>query len=114
MLLIGLLVLITVGLGGTTQGEKAMPAKGSPVAASRANLTVMSMQPLSISGRGFKSGERVRVSTGTGRKSVTASSTGRFLVRFAAARCAAGAIVAVGSKGSRAVTRPPKVLCVAP
>jgi hypothetical protein len=45
---------------------------------------------------------------------VTANASGRFVVRFASVKCAATAIVAVGSKGSRATTRPPKILCVEP
>jgi hypothetical protein len=108
-MLIGLLVvLITFGLGGAAQEERAAPAT------TRATLTVMDMSPLAISGRGFKSGERVAVSTGTARKSVTASASGRFVVRFGTVRCAATTIVAVGSKGSRATTKPPKILCVEP
>jgi hypothetical protein len=108
-MLFGLLVvLITFSLGGAAQAEKAAPA------ATRATLTVMDMRPLAISGRGFRSGERVVVSTGTARKSVTASASGRFVVRFASLRCAGTTIVAVGSKGSRARTNPPKILCVEP
>lgn len=108
-MLIGLLVvLITFGLGGAAQEEKVAPV------GTRATLTVMDMHPLTISGRGFKSGERVVVSTGTSRKSVTANASGRFVVRFASVKCAATAVVAIGSKGSRATTRPPKILCIEP
>lgn len=108
-MLIGLLVvLITFGLEGAAQEEKVAPL------GTRATLTVMDMHPLEISGRGFKSGERVVVSTATSRKSVTANASGRFVVRFTSLKCAATTIVAVGSKGSRATTRPPKILCVEP
>ncbi|MGH3084983.1 MAG: hypothetical protein ACRDNP_13205, partial [Gaiellaceae bacterium] len=65
-------------------------------------------------GRGFNSSERVVVSTGTKRKSVTANSLGPFEVRFAGLKCAGATIRAVGSKGSRAATRPPRILCVEP
>ena len=106
MFLIGLAVLlIACGSGEPSQRQGG---------AGRATLTVMSMNPLAVSGRGFKSSERVTVSTGTRRKSVTATSTGRFLVRFSGLKCAGTTIVAVGSKGSRATTRPPKVLCIEP
>jgi hypothetical protein len=108
VLLIGLMVIaIAVGLGGSAQAS-------STTSAARPTLTVTDMQPLSVNGRGFKARERVMVSTSGRRKSVTASSTGRFAVRFAGLSCAAGPIRAVGSKGSRAVTRPPKILCVEP
>jgi hypothetical protein len=111
VLLIGLLlVLIALGLGGAAQGED-LASTTSPV---RANLTITSMYPLEVSGRGFKPSERVIVSTGTKRKSVTAGLGGRFVVRFAALKCAGSTIVAVGSKGSRAATRPPRILCVEP
>lgn len=111
MLLIGLLLLlITVGVGGVALEDDVAATK--PTA--RATLTISSMQPLEVIGRGFKPGERVVVSTGTKRKSVTANSRGRFVVRFAALRCAGGTIVAVGSKGSRASTRPPRILCIEP
>jgi len=111
MFLIGLLfLLITLGLGGAALEGDAAATKP----AARATLTITSMHPLEVIGRGFKPSERVVVSTGSKRKSVTATSGGRFEVRFAGLRCAGATIVAVGSKGSRAATRPPRVLCVEP
>jgi hypothetical protein len=104
-----LFVLMTVTLSGAAQANEA-PA----TAAARPSLTIMDLQPLTVSGRGFKANERVVVSTATSRKATTASSTGRFVVRFTRVTCAAHAIVAVGSKGSRATTRPPRILCVEP
>jgi hypothetical protein len=101
-------LLIACGSGEPSQQSQREAPAG------RATLTVMSVSPLAVSGRGFKSGERVVVSTSTRRKSVTATSAGRFVVRFAGLRCAGMTIVAVGSQGSRATTRPPKVLCVEP
>ncbi|MGH3080681.1 MAG: hypothetical protein ACRDNH_06035 [Gaiellaceae bacterium] len=109
MLLIGLVVaLIAVGLG-SQQTEQITPAVGG-----RATLTIMDLQPLAVSGRGFKPNERVVVTTASARKTVMANAAGRFVVRFAGLRCVAGSIRAAGSKGSRAVTQPPKILCVAP
>ena len=98
-------VLMACGSGEPAQQEAP---------AGRATLIVTSMSPLAVSGRGFESGERVAVSTGARRKTVVATSSGRFVVRFVGLRCAGATIVAVGSKGSRATTRPPKVLCVEP
>jgi hypothetical protein len=111
VLLIGLLVvLITVTLGGGAHARDLAPAAD----AARPSLAIMDLQPLTVSGRGFKTGERVIVSTGTSRKATTANTAGRFVVRFTRVTCAAHAIVAVGSKGSRATTRPPQILCVSP
>jgi hypothetical protein len=98
-------LLIACGGGEPSQRE-------APVG--RATLTVMSVSPLAVSGRGFKASERVVVSTGAARTSVTANSAGRFVVRFPRLRCAGATIRAIGSKGSRATTRPPKVLCIEP
>ena len=62
MVLIGLLLLlITLGLGGAAVNADAAAAKP----AVRATLTITSMQPLEVIGRGFKPSERVVVSTGT-------------------------------------------------
>jgi hypothetical protein len=110
---IGLVVvLISVGLAGSAQaGAPTAPTMSS---AGRATLKITDVHPLSISGRGFKARERVVVSTSGRRKTVMTSSAGRFAVSFAGIRCAAGAIRAVGSKGSRATTTPPKIVCVAP
>jgi hypothetical protein len=83
-------VLMACGSGEPAQQEAS---------AGRVTLIVTSMSPLAVSGRGFESGERVAVSTGA---------------RFVGLGCAGATIVAVGSKGSRATTRPPKVLCVEP
>jgi hypothetical protein len=105
-----LTIALTVLLIACGSGEPAQ--REAP--AGRATLTVMSVSPLAVSGRGFKSGERVVVSTGTRRKTVVATAAGRFVARFAGLRCAGATIVAVGSRGSRATTRPPKVLCVEP
>lgn len=108
-MLIGLVVaLIAFGLG-SLQTEQVTPAAGA-----KATLTIMDPHPLIVSGRGFKPNERVVVTTASARRTVTANAAGRFVVRFGNIRCVAGPIRAVGSKGSRVVTQPPKILCVAP
>ncbi len=81
------LIFLVVGLpytlfnvGGSTPGTgtgdvlQGMPATG------RATLSIKSMRPLVVAGRGFKRGERVRVS-GAGTKNVTATH-GAFSVRL--------------------------------
>jgi hypothetical protein len=111
VLLVGVLVVrLTLGLSGAAQEEDV--ASATPRA--QATLTITSMYPLEVIGRAFEPSERAVVSTGARRKSVTANSAGRFVVTFAGLRCAGTRIVAVGSKGSRAATRPAKILCVAP
>jgi hypothetical protein len=76
---------------------------------------VTRISPLTVSGRGFKSGERVTVSiNGAGRRQVVATRAGAFSVRMGGGRCNGGTIVAVGSKGSRAAANFSQLLCVAP
>lgn len=106
-MLIGLVVAL-IALATGPSGEMQASAAVTPT------LTVMGTEPLGVSGRGFKASERVVVSTSGRRKSVTANAAGRFVVRFSGLRCALGPIRAVGSQGSRAVTRPLKILCVHP
>jgi hypothetical protein len=110
-----------VGTRGSNAVLKLLPRPachstrlGGAATSVRPTLTITSMHPLEVIGRGFKPSERVVVSTATKRKTVTANSAGRFDVRFAGLKCAGATIVAVGSKGSRAATRPPRILCIEP
>jgi hypothetical protein len=98
VLLVALILALVVLRGGS------VAADASPAAAERrATLALSSLEPLSVAGRGFKVSERVRVSAESSRKSLRASSRGRFLVRFADVDPCNGVVVtAVGSKGSRA------------
>lgn len=110
MLLIGLIVLlITFGVGTATESSTA-PSRltGRPA------LTIQSMNPLRVVGRGFKTGEHVVVSVGPRRRAATADTHGRFTVTFARARCTSGTIVAIGSRGSRAKVNVPHTLCFEP
>ena len=107
MLLIGLLIAV-IAFGGSDEAQRPSSATAHPT------LTVMGMNPLAVRGLGFRPSERVVVTTASARTSVTASATGRFVARFTRIRCAGSPIRAVGSKGSRAVTRPPKIVCVEP
>jgi hypothetical protein len=66
-------------------------------------LTVKTVQPLVFAGSGFVPRERVRVSTDGVAKRTGAGLAGRFVVRFPGVDfCNGGAIVASGSRGSRA------------
>jgi hypothetical protein len=100
----------------TTQ---AMPAPSTPLpkgtaANGRASISLRSLRPLTIVGRGFKSGERVRVS-GAAAKSAVASRGGGFVLRLGNVDpCASLSITAVGSKGSRAALNFSQLLCVEP
>jgi hypothetical protein len=95
MVLIGVLsLLITLARGGAAPEDNVASIKRS----ARPTLTITSMHPLEVVGRGFNASERVVVSTGTKRKSVTANSLGRFEVRFVGLKCAAATIRAVGPR----------------
>jgi hypothetical protein len=81
----------------------------------RATLSVTRISPLTVSGRGFKSGERVTVSMNAMRKKVIATRTGTFNLRLGGTgRCNGATVAAVGSKGSRAVVNFSQLLCVSP
>jgi hypothetical protein len=77
----------------------------------RATLMITGTRPLSVLGSGFKAGERVRVSMSSARRQVTAGRRGRFTLRFSANGCNGATIVAVGSKGSRAVVNYSQFVC---
>jgi hypothetical protein len=98
---------------GTSTGPVASPPKSVNA---RPALAVTRISPLTVTGRGFKSGERIALTlNGAHRKRVVATRAGRFNVRMGGAgRCNGGTIVAVGSKGSRAVANFSQLLCVSP
>jgi hypothetical protein len=110
VLLIALVVLLlTFGLG-----TAAEDATAPSTLAARPALTIQSMNPVRVVGRGFKAGEHVVVSVGPRRRAATADARGRFIVTFARARCTSGTIVAIGSRGSRAKVNVPHTLCFEP
>jgi hypothetical protein len=109
-LVIGLLLLlIAFGVDGAVESPAA-PSTHSV----RPTLTIPTMNPLQVVGRGFRARERVVVSVGPRRRTVIADMKGRFTARIGRAMCAGGTIVAVGSKGSRAIVRLPRTVCAAP
>lgn len=116
--LLGVIIGLTLlNVGGAAPGSSTRTVVSPPKSVSaRPVLAVTRISPLTVSGRGFKSGERIAVSmNGTGRKHVVATRTGTFNVRMGGAgRCNGGTIVAVGTKGSRAVANFSQLLCVSP
>jgi hypothetical protein len=71
--------------------------------ASRAALTVVRAQPLTVAGRGFRAGERVKLKADGLTRSLTAGARGSFTISFPEANtCNSVLVVARGSKGSRA------------
>ena len=109
MLLVALvIVLLTTGL------EPASESSPAPAAGTRPALRITGLNPLSVAGRSFKVGERVVLSVGRRRRGATATTRGRFLVRFSRARCIYGTVVAVGSRGSRASVVVPHTVCFQP
>jgi hypothetical protein len=105
--------LYTVDSSGEAPPEARSPAAPAPKAATgRASITFTSLQPLTLVGRGFKSGERVRI-TGAGTRTVVATRDGGFRVRMASRNpCPSLSITAIGSKGSRASMNFSQLLCV--
>jgi hypothetical protein len=109
-LLLGLLAVILVGFsfGGTGTGS-TLPARTT--AASRvAVVRFASIEPLAVRGTHFVPRERVRVRVVAGRKSfirVVTARRGSFTATFATSidPCLGATAVAVGNRGSRAVTK---------
>jgi hypothetical protein len=115
VLLLALVAALLWPLLVTADGAVPESGQATPLApAGRASLAITSLEPLTVTGRGFKAGEQVTVRFESRRKVTTATGAGRLVVRFAAVYCTGGTIVAVGSKGSRAVANYSRLLCVAP
>jgi hypothetical protein len=92
------LIAILVGLPAVS-----LASEGSPASPSRAELTIVRVQPLIVAGRAFKAGEKVSLSADGRRKTVTAGPRGGFKVSFPEmSACNGVTVVARGSKGSRA------------
>jgi hypothetical protein len=106
------LIAVLVVVNGAPWNDATRPSQ------KRAAIELTSPRPLTAVGRGFKPSERVLVSAGSSRKSLLASTRGRFVARFADVDpCNAVAVTAVGSRGSRAsvaVSGRWRVDCAAP
>jgi hypothetical protein len=109
-----LLALVAVLLAPALLVAERAPTAAPAGTSARASLTITNLEPLSVTGRGFKADERVTVRFELRRRATTATGAGRFVVRFANPGCSGGTIVAVGSKGSRAVANYSQLLCVEP
>lgn len=99
-----LLALLALLLGlpamSLTSESSTAPAKKP---AGQANLRIVQVSPVTVAGRAFKAGERVRITADGRRKSVTAGARGAFKISFPEANACNGVVVvAVGSEGSRA------------
>jgi hypothetical protein len=99
------LLLLIVVLGAVVAAPGGL-ARTSPT------INVTRIIPITVTGRGFKPAERVKVvvrSPAVHRKIVTASRRGRFtaIFRSAASKCASIHAVATGNKGSRATAYVP-------
>jgi hypothetical protein len=99
------LLLLTVVLA-------AVVAAPDGVARTRPTIHVTRIVPITVTGTGFKAGERVKVVVripAVHRKTVTASRRGRFtaIFRVAAGKCLAIRALATGNEGSRATAYVP-------
>jgi hypothetical protein len=103
MALFGLVIFMSATLysaGELTPPNRIIPEKAQP---GRATLKIVQLRPFTVTGRSFKPGERVRVSTNRLRRMVVAGPRGGFTVTFPdPGRCNGLAVTAIGSKGSRA------------
>jgi hypothetical protein len=74
-------------------------------------INVIRVIPITVTGTGFKAGERVKVvvrSPAVYRKTVTATRRGRFTAAFRrGSKCASIHVLATGNKGSRATAYVP-------
>ncbi|HET9323063.1 MAG TPA: hypothetical protein VFO03_04235 [Gaiellaceae bacterium] len=114
LLLLLVAVFAAFNLGGTTPSSGTgtqVPMVPTP---GPATLSVTIMRPLTVTGRGFKRGEAVRVTAAGIVRRTRASRSGTFTVRFPGQTdgCAIGTVVAVGSRGSRAELNFSNILCV--
>lgn len=114
MALVALIALLFGLPSMTLSADAGSPSVPAPAKSDgRPQLAMTSMQPLTVAGRGFKSGEMIRIS-GDVAKRVRASDAGAFTVRFPRAGRCGVSIVAIGSRGSRASLNFSQLLCVAP
>jgi hypothetical protein len=92
-------------------------AAATDVGSGKASVRLARAAPVTIHGRDFAAGEQVRLTvwaTREAKKTVAADGSGRFVARFRSVsfdRCHGLTVKAVGSSGSRAIYRTPKLLC---
>jgi hypothetical protein len=94
-------LLVTVALGCT-----AGTAVGGSETATKASLQVIGHAPMTIQGHGFRARESVRVSAAGRQWRLKAGPRGSFVLTLRGANsCRIVRIVAIGSRGSRAILR---------
>lgn len=101
----------------TSCATAAVPQEAdSPI---RARLALADLQPLVVTGAGFRSRERVRLLVSAGRvaeRIVRAGADGRFrtVFGFSIGRCDAVVVQAIGDRGSRAHVDVTQAACAPP
>ena len=89
----------------------AVAAAPGSLARTHPTIDVTRLIPLTVTGSGFKAGERVKVvvrSPAVYRKTVTATRRGRFIAAFRhGSKCASIHVLATGNRGSRATAYVP-------
>jgi hypothetical protein len=99
------LIAVLIGLPAMTlvSDSRSGGTAGTVAPSGRASVMVVGLNPVTVTGRGFKPRELVRVTVEGKRESVTAGPRGGFKVRFPGAdSCNGFVVVARGSEGSRA------------
>ena len=105
-IVLGALVAIVLAVGCGSAG--ATPSGSDDEARKRATLSIVSVSPLTVTGKRFVAHERVKLLVGSPAprmKAARADARGRFTVRFKikADRCESVVVQAFGSGGSRAM-----------
>ncbi len=97
---LGIVVLAALALGCST---------GSAIGGSEsrsASLEVVKRAPLTLKGRSFQPGEKVRLAAGAQTRSARANQSGTFVVTLGGPdRCSSTRVLATGSKGSSAIVK---------
>ncbi len=93
-------------LAAAALGCSSGSAVGGSESRSTASLQVVKRLPMTLKGRSFRPGERVRVSAGAQMKNVRANQGGTFVVTLRGPdRCSTTRVLATGSGGSRVILK---------
>jgi hypothetical protein len=102
VVVVAALIAVAVAAATGTFSDEPKSKTPFPGATGRPAIVAKSTNPLIVSGTGFKPRERVRVGMNSSRRTVVASGSGSFSIRFKTNACGSITVTAVGNHGSRA------------
>jgi hypothetical protein len=108
------LIALLLGVPALTLTAETSTSTAPSSSSARPALKLVRIDPLTVTGREFKRGERVRVSANGRRKVVVAGVNGGFTISFRGVGSCGAVIVARGSGGSRASLAVSNVHCLEP